>query len=422
MKYVFAMLVAVCACAVGVAQGAASAPAQKNAVVPHWVASWASSQMAPEPVNNQPGIDASLLKDATVRQIVHLSTGGDAVRLELSNVFGTRYLVFDSIHVARAKSAGSAAIDAATDHAVTVFGKAYAVVPPGATYFSDPIYMDVPALSDLAVTFHFANAPQGETLHQGSHETSYLLHGDHATDAELTGAAKEERWLNLGEVDVRKAAPGATLVCFGDSITDGHASTTNGNDRWPDFLAAHFASAPQTAGWGVVNEGIGGNHLLTDGLGENAVGRLDRDLIAVTDVHVVIVLEGINDVGMLARGKNASATDHAQLVEAMEAALTQIVEQAHTHGIRVIGATIMPFMGSDYYKPTAANEADREAVNAWLRSSKDPFDQLLDLDATMRDPKNPSQLLPAYDSGDHLHPGPVGYKAMGDAVWAAISK
>jgi len=166
---------------------------------------------------------------------------------------------------------------------------------------------------------------------------------------------------------------------------------------------------------GVLNEGISGNHLLTNGLGENALQRMDRDVLALSGVKYVLVFEGINDVGMLARGKKATAEEHAMLRARMIAAYEQIVLRAHAQGLKVIGATMTPFVGSDYYFPTPENEADRQAVNAWIRGAGH-FDAVVDFDAVVRDPKDGSRMLPAFDCGDHLHPGPVGYKAMGDAV------
>jgi lysophospholipase L1-like esterase len=388
-----------------------------------WTASWASSMMRPEPENNQPGIDAAKLTDATVRQVVHLSAGGSQVRLVLSNAWSAGPLVVDSVHVALVKSSAQGVIDPASDHAATFGGRSWVSLPPMAEYLSDPIAMPVGAESDLAVSFHLAEPPQTQTLHAGSRATTFLLHGNHSADAVLTGAETVEHWYNLAEVDVAESAGRAgaarTVVCFGDSITDGHASTTNGNDRWPDELARRIAADPALRGVGVANEGIGGNHLLTDGLGENALGRLDRDVLAVSGVRWVLVLEGINDLGMLARGKIATPEQHAQLVAAMESAYAQIVARAHAHRLRVIGATMTPFVGSGYYAPTPANEADRVAVNAWILTPGH-FDAVIDFDAVMCDPQHPERLLPAYDSGDHLHPGPAGYKAMGDAVPLAL--
>ena len=239
---------------------------------------------------------------------------------------------------------------------------------------------------------------------------------DHSADVDLPGARKQDRWFQLTEVDVNAAPSAQTVVAFGDSITDGYRSTTNANTRWPDELARHLQEAGMTD-VAVANEGISGNHLLTDGLGENALGRLDRDVLALPSVKTLLVLEGINDIGMLAGGKSATAQEHAALVNHMEAAFQQIIERAHAHGVRVVGCTMTPFMGSDYYKPTPANEADRIAVNAWIRQvGPGHFDAMVDLDKAVRDPARPDRLQPALDSGDHLHPGPAGYKVMGDAI------
>jgi lysophospholipase L1-like esterase len=210
-------------------------------------------------------------------------------------------------------------------------------------------------------------------------------------------------------------AQAAAIVTLGDSITDGHGSTTDGNNRWPDLLARHLDSDSRLSTTSVLNEGIGGNRLLLDGLGPNALARFDRDVLAQPGVRFLIVLEGVNDLGMLTRDHDASSSDHDALVGNILSAYRQIALRAHAHGIRVIGATILPYEGSDYYHPGPASEADRQTVNQWIRSAKD-FDAVVDFDALTRDPAHPSRLLPAFDSGDHLHPSPAGYKAMGEAI------
>jgi lysophospholipase L1-like esterase len=275
--------------------------------------------------------------------------------------------------------------------------------------------MTMGPLSDLAISFHYAEPPSVQTSHPGSRATSYLLHGEHASDAELTGAEKTVRWLGLAEVDVVADKDARTVIALGDSITDGHAATTDGNDRWTDELAKRLQADKHGKTVAVVNEGIGGNHLLTNGLGESVLERFDRDVLAVSGVKYVIVLEGINDLGGLGRRPDATAEDHVELVRRMEGALEQIVERAHAHGILVYGATIMPDGGGRYYNPDAADDAAREAVNAWILTPGH-FDGVIDFDKAMRDPANPLRLNPAFDSGDHLHPGPAGYKAMGDAI------
>lgn len=381
---------------------------------PNWVASWATSQQGPEPQNGQNELEAAKLTDATVRQIVHLSLGGSTLRLHLSNAFGTHPLTVDSIHVARAKSPASSAIDPATDRAVTFAGKTSVVIPTGAVYLSDPVALAMPASGDLAISFHYALPPSVQTQHLGSRATSYLTGGQRTAEAELPNAERTVRWLGLAEVDVAAAPDARTVIAFGDSITDGHGATTDGNDRWPDVLARRLQADAKLHDVAVVNEGIGGNHLLTNGLGESALQRFDRDVLAVSGARTLLILEGINDLGGLGRTEAATAEQHAELVAHMEAAFVQMVERAHAHGIRVIGATIMPDGGSTYYHPSAADEAARQAVNTWIREPGH-FDNVVDLDKVARDPANPQRLLPAFDSGDHLHPGPAGYKAMGEA-------
>jgi lysophospholipase L1-like esterase len=233
--------------------------------------------------------------------------------------------------------------------------------------------------------------------------------------ANLPDATKVEHWYQISGVDVVGPEKAAAVVTLGDSITDGHGATTNGNDRWPDVLAARMQGDKSGRAIGVVNEGIGGNRLLLDGLGPNALARFDRDVLAQTAVRAVIVLEGVNDLGTLTRDHDVSPEEHAALVGRIEAAYSQMIERAHAHGIRVIGATILPYMGSSYYHPGPESEADRQAINAWIRGAGH-FDSVVDFDQVTRDPQHPDRLLPAYDSGDHLHPGPAGYKAMGDAI------
>jgi lysophospholipase L1-like esterase len=380
---------------------------------PKWVATWATSQVGPE--LSQPQLTDEQLTDTTVRQIVHLSMGGATLRVQISNVFGTRPLKFDAVHVAKANSPVSSAIDVSTDHAVTFDGADRVVVPADAVYVSDPIAMPVAPLSDLAISFHYAEPPSVQTSHPGSRATSYLLHGEHSADAELVGAEKTERWLGLAEVDVTADEDARTVIALGDSITNGHASTLDGNNRWADVLAKRVVADKKLRDVAVVNEGIGGNHLLTNGLGESVLERFDRDVLAVSGVKYVIVLEGINDLGELGRRPNTTQEEHDDLVKRMEGALEQIIVRAHAHGILVYGCTIMPDGGGRYYNPSAMDNAARGAVNAWILAPRH-FDGVLDMDKVTRDVANPLQLNPAFDSGDHLHPGSVGYKAMGDAI------
>jgi lysophospholipase L1-like esterase len=387
-------------------------PAQSAPQPQVWVASWGASQQIPEPQNALPAAD---LRDATVRQIFHLSVGGPALRVHLSNAFGTEALHFTSIHIARSLSPLSPATDPASDRPLRFAGSPDVIVPPGAEFVSDPLDFAVAPLSDLAVTFHLDAAPSTETGHPGSRATSYFVHGDAVSAPALSDAKHLDHWYQISEIDVQGAPGAASVVALGDSITDGHGATTNGNDRWTDVLAARLQASKKTRSIGVSNQGIGGNHLLTDGLGPNALARFDRDVLAPEAVRWVIVLEGVNDLGGLARHGEVSPPEHAARVQQVIASYQQIVLRAHAHGLRVFGATITPYTDSDYYHSGPLSEVDRQTVNQWIRA-KGHFDAVIDFDAVVRDPEHPDRLLPAYDCGDHLHPSPAGYKAMGESI------
>ena len=378
----------------------------------HWVGSWAASQQVPETQNS---LDPQLLHDATLRQIVHLSIGGSQLRVRVSNAFGTQPLHLTAVHVARPVSAAGAPIEGGSDTPVMFSGSPDVMIPAGAEYLSDAVAFPVAALSSLAISIHFDQPPTGETGHPGSRATSYVARGDMVSATSLPDAKTVEHWYQVSGVDVTSPVQAGAVVTLGDSITDGHGATTNENDRWPDVLAARMQTEKSTRTMGVLNEGIGGNRLLLDGLGPNALARFDRDVLAQTGVRTVIVLEGVNDLGTLTRDHDVSAEEHAALVRRIEEAYSQMIERAHAHGIRVIGATILPYSGSKYYHPGPESEADRQAINAWIREVGH-FDAVVDFDKLTRDPAHLDHLLPTYDSGDGLHPGPVGYKAMADAI------
>lgn len=377
-----------------------------------WIASWGSSQQIPGPQNTVPSAD---LTDATLRQIVHLSCGGTAVRVHFSNAFGTEPLHITSAHIAKPLAPDGAAIDPHTDHPLTFAGASDIIIPTGAEFVSDPVSLNIPALSDLAISFHLDAPPARETSHPGSRATSWYVHGDAVSAPNLENPGRFDHWFQLSEVDVKTILPAASVVALGDSITDGHAATTNGNTRWTDALSAQLQRSSATQKIGVSNQGIGGNHLLTDGLGPNALARFDRDVLAPAGVHWVIVFEGVNDLGGLTREGEVPAAQHAALVQRILAAYQQIIARAHAHNLRVYGATITPYVGSDYYHPGQPSEADRQAVNTWIRTAGH-FDAIIDFDQILRDPAHPERLLPAYDCGDHLHPSPAGYKAMGESI------
>ena len=377
-----------------------------------WVGSWAT---AVQPAAGRDALEAATLPGATLRQVIRLSLGGERLRLRLSNAFGTAPLHLDSVRGARALQPGTARIDSATDTAVLFGGKPDVWIPAGAEYLSDPVALAVPAFADLAVSFHYLDAPAAQTGHSGSRAKSFEVAGNAAGASDLPGAKVVEHWYQLAGVDVPSQAGTAALVALGDSITDGHASTTDGNDRWTDFLAHRLAGGGAGRPWGVLNLGIGGNRILQDGLGPNALARFDRDVLAEPGAAAVLLLEGVNDLGTLTVKGEVPEEAHAALVARLIGAYRQMIARGHQRGIRLIGATILPYGSSGYYHPGPRSEADRQKLNAWIRDGGE-FDGVVDWDAAMRDPKNPSRLNPAYDCGDGLHPSPAGYRRMAETV------
>lgn len=372
----------------------------------HWVATWASSPQLGDARDAPP---APGFADSTLRQIIHVSVGGKRIRVRFSNAFGSSPLTIPSAHLAL--SAGGSAIQRATDKALEFHGQPSITIPAGALVYSDPLEFALPPLSDVAVTIRLSGVPGGITTHPGSRETSYLQAGDHLSDQQMSAAVQVERWYFLNGMDVVAPVSSAAVVALGDSITDGHGAKTNENGRWPDDLARRFQLRKDTAKVAVLNEGIGGNRLLHDGLGPNALARFDRDVLAQNGVRWLIILEGINDLGVRPRARQRGETPPT--AQDLIAAFEQMIFRAHAHNIRVYGATILPCGNSFYSTPEL--ETDRQAVNHWIRSSGE-FDAVIDFDAAMRDPADPSRLLPAVDSGDHLHPSNDGYKKMADAI------
>jgi lysophospholipase L1-like esterase len=229
------------------------------------------------------------------------------------------------------------------------------------------------------------------------------------------GALTVDHWFQLSGVEVEAAKTGGAIAILGDSITDGYGVKPNTNLRWPDALMARLQAHPKTRGVAVLNLGVGGGRVLLNGLGPNAAARFDRDVLMQAGVRWAIILEGVNDLGGLTRDAPVSDQEHAALVDRITTAYAQMAQKARARGVKVIGATIMPYGGSDYYHPDAANERDRQAINAWIRTPGN-FDAVIDMDKTMRDPAKPDRLLPAYDSGDHLHPSMEGYRVMAKSV------
>jgi len=390
-----------------------TASAQSKPAQLHWAGSWTASPMPSSDWEQQ---SYTQFRDVTLREIVHLSAGGSYVRVRFSNVFGDGPLWITTAHIARAASPSASAIDAATDTPLSFAGEAEAMIPPGAAYLSDPVRFDAEPGTNLAVSFHLDQTAYPGTYHDDANQTMYVVHGDQVAATQLKGAATMDHWYWLTGVEVGTPAPDRCIVAFGDSITDGWRSTINGNDRWPDDLAARLQSNPATRSVCVLNEGISGNRILMEGGGPSGLARFDRDVLSQPGVRYVILFEGINDLGNLALEGNVEPADIHFLVQQLIDADRQMVAEAHAHGIEVIGATLTPFAGCDYYtNQGAAFDAARNELNAWIRGPGH-FDKVADFDKVTRDPSAPDRFLPAYDSGDHLHPGPAGYRAMANAI------
>jgi lysophospholipase L1-like esterase len=360
--------------------------------------------------------DGVSMPDTTLRQTVHFSLGGTRIRLRFSNAFGGAPLPISAVSLAAPLDgrAGVSAIRPDSAHPITFHGKAATVVPAGAQVVSDPLDFPVRAQDNVTVTTYLARgqASTSITSHPGSRTTSYLIAGDHVSDTDLPGSTPVDHWYFLSGAEVLAPVTSDAVVMVGDSLTDGRGSTTNGNDRWPDQLLARLGGSRIA----VLNQAAGGNRVLADGLGPNALARLDRDVLAQSGVSWTIVFEGVNDIGTAAATPAAQQQVAADLIDAY----AQIVVRAQAQGIRVYGATITPFGGnSGYDDPTGFRESARQTVNTWIRTSG-TFDGVLDFDRTARDPAAPARLLPAYDVGDHLHLNPAGYRALADGVPARL--
>lgn len=352
------------------------------------------------------------MTNQTLRQVVRTSVGGERVRVVLSNVFGTAPIEIGAAHVALRDR--DAAIVAGSAKALAFSGNQAGTILPGAVLVSDPVDLRVPALSDLVVDLFLPGQLGGGTspltTHTGAGQTNYVSEaGNHSGAASLPVARTATSWFLLARVEVMAPANTLAVVAFGDSITDGARATTDMNARWPDVLARRLAArrGPPVA---VLNAGISGNRVLGDGAGVSALARFDKDVLMQTGVTHVVVMEGINDIGIARANASPGAED-------LIAAHKQLIARAHARGLKIYGATLTPFEGAAYY--TAEGEAKRQALNEWIRTSK-AYDGVIDFDRVTRDPAAPTKFLPLHDSGDHLHPGDAGYKAMGEAVDLAL--
>ena len=377
-----------------------------KATGPRWVGTWATAPWLAEG-----GLHAHAFAGVTLREIAHISNGGSELRVRFTNEFGLDPLTIGDAHVAL--SAGGGAIKEGTNHALTFGGAKTVTIAPGAAMYSDAVEMEVAPLADVAVSFYLpSQLMRAETYHGFADQDNYVADGDVTGAAALTNATTLTSWYFLDGIDVPAVGGARAIVTLGDSITDGAHSTVNENRRWPDVLAERLKQDAGLNKVAVLNEGIGGNRVLNEATGPSALSRLDRDVLAQDGAQYVIVLESINDIGRLAPGRLQGPEDEVTAVQ-LELGLRQIADAAHEHGLKIYGATLTPYGGAGYYSDKG--EALREEVNDWIRTSG-TFDAVIDFDQITRDPANPKQFNPEYDSGDHLHPNDAGYKAMGDGI------
>jgi lysophospholipase L1-like esterase len=364
-----------------------------------WIGTWVSAQQLTEPRNLPP---APGLSNNTLRQVIRVTLGGSKLRVQLSNTYGSSPVTIKAAHLAVSK--GGSAIDTVKDKALTFQGASSITIQAKEAVYSDTIDFNAAPLSNLAVSIYFGETSADVTGHPGSRTTSYIQSGDAVKAADMESVAKTDHWYILSGIDLRLDDSYACVVTLGDSITDGRGSTTNGNDRWPDNLARRLQADPNTAKIGVLNQGIGGNAVVSGGLGPTALERFKRDVLGQSGVCWVIILNGVNDIG----GSKSTkvATD-------LIAAYEQFINEAHAQKIMVYGVPILPFGGSMY--DSKDHQAARQTVNKWIRTSG-KFDAVIDLDTAVRDPANPAKLLPAYDTGDHLHLNVAGYQKMAEAI------
>jgi lysophospholipase L1-like esterase len=396
-----------------------AAPSARAADPPRWIGTWTASAQPVWDTDFFPGIKfPRTLWNQTIRQVARVSIGGSRVRVVLSNEYGTRPVTIGAAHVAL--SDGGAKITAGSDRVLTFGGLKTVIIPPGAPVVSDPVDLPLASLASVAVSLYLPDATPFTTWHNDARQTAFLVAGNKTAELEVKPDERPVARAFLTAILVDAPAPARAIVAFGDSITDGDCSTIDANRRWPDILAERLAKAggPPIA---VLNQGISGAKVLADRMGVNALARFDRDVLAQPHVDTVIVMIGINDIGW-AGAKLLSPADPPASAERIIAGYRQLIDRAHMHGIKVIGATLTPFEDAfkgafdalaDFYSPD--KEKARQAVNKWIRESRS-FDAVIDFDALTREPKRPARLQAALGCADHLHPNDAGYKAMAESI------
>jgi lysophospholipase L1-like esterase len=389
----------------------ALAPAHGASVQPPggWSAAWAAAPDSPGPA----------LQAQTIRQVVRTSVAGSRVRIRLSNLFGTAPLAIGPVQLAA--HAGGSQVKPESSQLLRFAGQSSVVIAPGASVLSDPVDMRVGALQDLAVSFYLPAGAAVSTLHGAGMQTAYLTAaGDATAAASIEAAQTDDSRYFLTDVEVLGAGVPATepraLVVVGDSITDGIGSGNDRNARWTDALAARLQRTRDFGAVAVVNAGIAGNLMLKDAfkpfVGPSTLSRFERDALDKPGVRWILLHQGINDIAAATLLNNPAAQVSAEQVIA---AMKTLAARARARGLKIWAGTLLPFEGTKRFYSDAA-EAQRQAVNAWIRSNGGAFDAVVDFDQALRDPAHPGRLLPAFDSGDHLHPNAAGYQAMAGLI------
>jgi lysophospholipase L1-like esterase len=386
------------------------AGAQRNT----WIATWTAN-----PQSARPDPDEPLLKieDQTVRERVRLSVGGDHICIRLSNEYGRTPLFVGSVTVAVPTDPMS--VRPGSIHAVTFEGRKSVTIPAGAPILSDPVAFPLNVGAEISISLYFPQRVTTPTLHLFALKRAVISqHGDYTHAEKIEGAISEASIL-ISAILVPARPRQRLVVAFGDSLTDGAMSTIDGDHNWPNDFVRRLGKTSEGSSIAVVNAGIAGNRLLSDGFGISALARFDRDVLMQPGVTHIVLLEGINDIGFPGATEDGSyLADPADTrsSEDLIEAYRQLITRAHVHGIKIIGATIAPFQGAEvpgYY--SESKDAVRQKVNKWIRTSGS-FDAVIDFDATLRDPDHPSRLLPRFASQDRLHLNDVGYQAMADAI------
>jgi lysophospholipase L1-like esterase len=391
-KHIPVLIVVLVACQANVFLHAAGAASSDT----RWVSTWTTAMQPTD----------STFNHQTIRMVVRTTLGGNQARIRLSNLYGTEALSIGSAHLGLRQK--DAVVDPHTDRTLSFSGRSSTVIPPGAYVISDPVRLDVPELGDLAISIYLPQSTRLTTGQGVGLQTTYISPvGDYSGQPDMPVSATVLSYYWLAEIYVARTTPASVIVALGDSITNGFGSTPNANKSWPSVLGELLLAKFKDSRVSVVNEGVGGNRITLpshDVHGSNALARFDRDAMDHPGLSGVIFLEGINDIGSppSADGKYVSSED-------LIAGAQQIVERCHLRGIKIIGGTLTPYAGAPYF--SIAGEATRKAFNQWIRNSGS-FDAVIDFDRALQDPEQTDRFLPAYDSGDHLHPSNAGYQAM----------